>query len=83
MEKTTIKCSFLAIRLILFTPVLLLLLFGAYLSFRWALADVLVTQVRHQLEKTQIEGQSLDAKQWRLTRNWLDPTLRLHADYSA
>lgn len=63
-------------------PVALLLLYGAYLSFRWALADVLSEQVRYQLAKVQVIPQSMDAKQWQLTRDMLEKTLWLHPDYS-
>jgi hypothetical protein len=82
MDKKSIKRASLAAKLILFTPALLLLLFGAYLSFRWALADILVAQVRYQLEKAQTEEQPLDAKQWLLARQWLENAMQLHPDYS-
>jgi hypothetical protein len=82
MTKKTSKISPQTVRIFLLTPVVLLLLFAAYLSFRWALADVLSIQVRYQLGKAQTVGQSLDAKQWRVTHNLLEKTLWLHPDYS-
>lgn len=82
MTKKTSKFPTLAVRLCLLTPIVLLLLFAAYLSFRWALADVLAVQTRYQLNTALMVGQSLDARQWRLTRDLLEKTLWLHPDYS-
>lgn len=82
MIKKTNKLLPLAVRIWTLVPVVILLLFASYLSFRWALADVLSTQVWHQLEKAQTTGQSLDAKHWTLSRTWLEKTLWLHPDYS-
>jgi hypothetical protein len=55
---------------------------AAYISFRWAIADILETQIRYQLRKAQTEGQKLDVREWRLTRDMLKKTLKLHPDYS-
>jgi hypothetical protein len=64
------------------TPLILILLLAAYLSVRWAIADIFETQIRYQLGKAQTDGQTLDAQQWRLTHNMLQHTLKLHPDYS-
>lgn len=60
----------------------LILLFAAYLSFRWALADILSVQARHQLGKAQTVDQTFNHEQWRLTEDLLATTLELHPDYS-
>lgn len=82
MIKKPYKFSSLTVRHFLLIPVLLLLLYSAYLSFRWALADVLAEQVWHQLDKSQIAGHELKAQQWQLARNWLEDSLELHRNYS-
>lgn len=71
-----------AARHILLISVILLLLWSAYLCFRWALADVLAEQVWHQLDKSQTAGHELDAAQWRQARSWLEDALELHPNYS-
>jgi hypothetical protein len=64
------------------TSLIVLSLLAAYLSVRWAIADILETQIRYQLNKAQTVGQTLDARQWRLTKDMLQKVLKLHPDYS-
>ena len=82
MDKQSNNPSLNVIRVIVFLPVLLMLIYAAYLCFRWAWADVLLTQVRFQMEKVTIEQQPLDAEQWALSRHWLEKSLSLHQDFS-
>jgi hypothetical protein len=55
-------------------------LLAAYTSIRWAIADILETQIRYQLGKAQITD--LSSRQWRLADNMLQNALQLHPDYS-
>ncbi len=64
------------------TSLIVFSLLAAYLSVRWAIADILETQIRYQLGKAQTVGQTLDARQWRLTHDMLENALKLHPDYS-
>ncbi|MDD5461451.1 MAG: hypothetical protein PHG00_07440 [Methylococcales bacterium] len=57
-----------------------LCLLAAYTSIRWAIANILETQIRHQLGKAHTTG--LSSRQWRLTHDMLQNTLQLHPDYS-
>jgi tetratricopeptide (TPR) repeat protein len=82
MTKKTNHFSLPAAKHTLLIPVVLLLLWSAYLCFRWALADVLAEQVWHRLDKNQIATNSLNAEQWRKSRNWLEDSLQLHPNYS-
>lgn len=61
---------------------ILLLSILLYTSACWAFADILETQIRHQLGKAQTVGKSLTASEWRLTRKMLDMGLELHPNYS-
>ena len=70
------------LRLWFIIPILFLLLYAAYICFRWAFADILSVQVRYQIGKAQTIGQTMSAKQWRLSREMLQKTLKLHPDYS-
>ncbi|WP_157385824.1 hypothetical protein [Methylosarcina fibrata] len=83
MIKASHKFSWPAVRRYLLVTLALLLIGLAYLSFRWALADVLAQQVWHQLDKSQMPGHELDAAQWQQTRDWLEDSVRLHPNYSA
>lgn len=64
------------------TSLIVFFFLAAYISVRWAIADILETQVRYQLDKAQTGGQSFDARQWRLTHGMLQKALNLHPDYS-
>jgi hypothetical protein len=72
-----------ALKKLLITLLIVLFLLAAYLSVRWAIADILETQIRYQLGKAQTDGQTLDARQWRLTYDMLQTVLKLHPDYSS
>ena len=70
------------IKSIVFPLVLVILFYFSYLSLRWAIADVLSIQVRHQLGVAQTVGRSLDVKKWTLTHSLLEKVLWLRPDYS-
>lgn len=72
----------LTLRPCLLIPVALLLIWSAYLSFRWAIADILAEQVWYRLDKSQNTANLLDAEQWQQARRWLEDSLRLHPNYS-
>jgi hypothetical protein len=80
MRDYNLSMQFLFKICLLFVAVLLF--YAAYLSFRWAVADILSIQIRHQLHKAQFVNQPLDAKQWRLTRSLLEKVLWLYPENS-
>jgi hypothetical protein len=71
-----------AVRKFSLASLLVLSLLAAYISVRWAIADILETQIRYQLSKAQTIGHTLDAREWRLTQDMLQKVLELHPDYS-
>ncbi|MFZ2171867.1 MAG: hypothetical protein WAW61_19780 [Methylococcaceae bacterium] len=73
----------LAVKKIFLAALIALSVLAAYISIRWAIADILETQIRYQLSKAQTAGHRLDAREWRLTQDMLQKTLELHPDYSA
>ncbi|MGR8999688.1 MAG: hypothetical protein ACU88J_11665 [Gammaproteobacteria bacterium] len=75
MLRQAVKKTFLA-------AVITLSVLAAYISIRWAIADILETQIRYQLSKAQTVHHTLDAREWRLTHDMLKKTLELHPDYS-
>lgn len=63
---------------ILASLVILLSCLAAYLCIRWAIADILKTQVNYQLNKAQ--GVGITAQQWQDAENMLQTAMKLHLD---